>query len=196
MADLCESATDHSPRYGLLQMNIFKRPPSERPEILYRIAYFEEVRDQLARRLFKHHTSDYVELYSLLINLWKELSSQQFGESKALNTIHKGIVDKYLKAYIRSSDSVRDFTEFRASGAPLPQLGFGLREFISTENNEPVGFRTPEASLDFLRDQYLFVSAGLFLMFMKESKLRFWFATPHQSELEIILERARDESAD
>ena len=78
-------------------MNIFKRPPSERPEVIYRIAYLEEVRDQLARRLFKHHTNDYIALYSSLINLWEELSSQPFGEDKATVATDKGILDKFLK---------------------------------------------------------------------------------------------------
>lgn len=177
-------------------MNIFKKLPSERPDILYRIAYYEEVRDQLARWLFKHHTNEYIALYSSLINLWEELSSHPFGESKTLDAIHKGILDKYFEENIRRQDSVRDFTELRASGAPLPQLGFGYREFISTEDNEAVGFRTDEASLNFLRDQYLFVSASLLVTFKKESTLRLWFATPHQEELKFIKDRASAKSAD
>ena len=177
-------------------MSIFKSPPSKRPEVIYRIAYLEEVRNQLASRLFKHHTSDYIALYSSLINLWEELSSQPFGEDEATVATDKGILDKFLKKNIRSQDSVGDFTQLRASGAPLPQLGFGYREFISTEANEAVGFRTDEASLDFLLDQYLFVWAKILMLLKKESRLRLWFATPHESELKIILEMASDNAPD
>ena len=167
-------------------MSFFKKKASDRPEIIANIAYLSEVRNQCARWLYRHHTENYIALYSTALSIWNELKELGFGETRSLRDAHAKVVEKHLKTKF-SVEDLKPFAKFRDSGAPLLDLGFPLREFVSVEYSETIGFNNPEETHQFMVAQYLFVSGGLCAAIAKDSQLQFWFEVPHQQELDLII---------